>query len=67
MHAAARPQETCCPSGNAMETGGRVCGLDTPDAADDQCSYHCGAPYLEFLENCQGTLDQLGAANFELS
>ena len=46
-----------------METGGRSCGLDTPEVADDQCSFHCGAPYMEFLEQCQGLLDQFGAGN----
>jgi hypothetical protein len=46
-----------------METGGRGCGLDTPETADDQCSFHCGAPYMEFLDNCQGLLEQLGAIN----
>jgi hypothetical protein len=52
--------ESCCPAG---DDGGMECGMDTAETTDDACSWECGSRFTEFLENCHGLLEQLGAAH----
>ena len=39
---------TCCPAA-AGPAEPLACGLDTPEAADDSCSYECGSAFNEFV------------------
>ena len=39
---------TCCPAA-AGTAEPLACGLDTPEAADDSCSYECGSAFNEFV------------------
>ena len=51
---------TCCPAA-AGPAAPLACGLDTPEAADDSCSYECGSAFNEYMEDCAETMAELGA------